>query len=182
MNTSLTHLPCLFALGICIGMPMQLHADPSTLESNSPFLPPNYSSQKAQAFKPEPTTPDALSRELEFRGIVQFNDIYQFSIFDKKNNQSYWIEENQSVNNISVSNFDLDTMRIMVTRNGRSEPLTLINVSDQPLPVANATPASVPNQVQTPKIPGLSSVTTQPTTSTRRTLPRRRRVILPKTQ
>lgn len=178
MNTSLTHLQCLLAIGVCIWMHGQICADQSTLASNSPFLPPGYSNQKPQVSASAHTTVEPLSREIEFRGIVQFGGVYQFSLFNKKDKKGYWIEENHTENGLSVSNFDLDTMRITVTFNGRSEPLTLINATDSPLPVASAPPVALPDQVK-PAIPGLTPGATKPAT-TRRTLPRRRRVILPK--
>ena len=152
----------------------------SNLESNSPFLPHGYN-------KPKPTPPPKpvaqpqvngpLSKEIEFRGVVQLQGNYEFSLFSKKDNRGYWIAENGSQEGIKVSNFDRDNMRITVTRNGRIEQLTLLSSTDKPLPVVRTRPTTA-KAPKTPKIPGLKSSTNKKPSSSR-SVPRRR-VILPK--
>ena len=170
--------PALIALACLTLSTSLLSAADSKLETNSPFLPPGYSTKKPEP--PKPVVPQAngpLSQELEFRGIVQINDIYEFSLFNKKDNRGYWIAENGAENGISVSHFNIDAMRITVTLNGRTEQLTLMTATDRPLPVASSTPAE-PTKRPQPNIPGLNTNNTkQPTSS--RVIPRRR-VILPK--
>jgi|TARA_B110000093_G_scaffold51535_1_gene55386 hypothetical protein len=168
------------ALALCALNPAStLHAADSKLdsklESNSPFLPTGYNTKKPKAPTPPPKVNGPLSRELEFRGIVQMNGIYEFSLFNKKLNRGYWIAENSAENGISVRNFDLDAMRISVTLNGRTEQLTLMTATDSPLPVAISATAKPTKQ---PNIPGLTNNTTKKP-STSRVIPRRR-VILPK--
>ncbi|MDG1242158.1 MAG: hypothetical protein P8R37_08150 [Opitutae bacterium] len=155
-----------------------LTAATSKLESNSPFLPPGYSNKKPATPQPVTKVNGPLSRELEFRGIVQMKGIYEFSLFNKKLNRGYWIAENSSESGISVRNFDLDAMSISVTLNGRTEQLTLMTATDSPLPVAISTSTMPTKQPSPPNIPGLTPSTTkkQPTS---RVIPRRR-VILPK--
>ena len=149
----------------------------SNLESNSPFLPPGYNTAKPAPPKPVPQANGPLSRELEFRGVVQMGGSYQFSLFSKKDNRGYWIPENSSENGIRVSNFELDAMRITVNSNGRTEQLTLMNATDSPLPVARTAPTAA-KQPKQPKIPGLNTSSKKPSSSSR-VIPRRR-VILPK--
>jgi hypothetical protein len=156
-----------------------LHAASSKLESNSPFLPAGHNTMKV-APKPPPVVNGPLSRELEFRGIVQMNGIYEFSLFNKKLNRGYWIAENGAESGISVRNFDLDAMRIAVTMNGRTEQLTLMAATDSPLPVAISMPTKPPQQPGLPNIPGLTPSTTKKPSASR-VIPRRR-VILPKKQ
>ncbi len=160
----------------CLTLSASLCAAASKLETNSPFLPPGYNTKKAAPPKPAPKANGPLSREIEFHGIFQMNGIYEFSLFNKKENRSYWIEENGAENGLSVRNFNLDAMSITVTLNGQTEQLTLMTPTDSPLPVATSTSAAKrPNQ---PNIPGLKT-TRKPSTSKSRVIPRRR-VILPK--
>lgn len=163
----------------CLTLGASLSAAESQLESNSPFLPPGYSNKKPEPPKPVAKVNGPLSREIEFRGIVQMNGIYEFSLFIKKENRGYWITENETAEHgIKVSNFDLDEMRITVTMNGRAEQLTLMTATDSPLPVAISTANKPAKQPRQPNIPGLNTSNTKKTTSSR-VIPRRR-VILPK--
>jgi len=155
-----------------------LTAASSKLESNSPFLPAGHNAMKV-APPPAPVVNGPLSRELEFRGIVQMNGIYEFSLFNKKLNRGYWIAENGSESGISVRNFDLSGMRITVTQNGRSEQLTLMTATDSPLPVAISMPTKPAALPPGLNIPGLKTNSPKPSAS--RVIPRRR-VILPKKQ
>ena len=162
---------------LCLASNAALHAASSKLESNSPFLPAGHNTMKV-APKPPPVVNGPLSRELEFRGIVQMNGVYEFSLFNKKLNRGYWIAENGAESGISVRNFDLDAMRISVTLNGRTEQLTLMTATDSPLPVAISTTAKPTKQPGLPNIPGLTPSTTKKKSASR-VIPRRR-VILPK--
>ena len=161
----------------CLTLGISLAAASSKLESNSPFLPAGYNTPKP--VKPPPVVNGPLSRELEFRGIVQMNGIYEFSLFNKKLNRGYWIAENGSESGISVRNFDLSGMRITVTQNGRSEQLTLMTATDSPLPVAISMPTKPAALPPGLNIPGLKTNSPKPSAS--RVIPRRR-VILPKKQ
>ena len=161
----------------CLTLGISLAAASSKLESNSPFLPAGYNTPKPP--KPPPVVNGPLSRELEFRGIVQMNGIYEFSLFNKKLNRGYWIAENGSESGISVRNFDLSGMRITVTQNGRSEQLTLMTATDSPLPVAISMPTKPAALPPGLNIPGLKTNSPKPSAS--RVIPRRR-VILPNKQ
>ena len=106
------------------------------LAEKSPFLPPNHGATEKPA--PRTTVPaqGPLSRELEFRGMVSLGGQRQFSIFSKKANTGYWINENQSVEGIQVRGFDPANATVIISMNGRSERLTLKTATDRPLPVA----------------------------------------------
>ena len=157
-----------------------LHAATSKLESDSPFLPPGYSKIKQLPPKPTRQPKSPLAKELEFRGVVQLNGIYHFSLFKKSENKGYWISENGSENGIGVSDFDSDSMEITVTVNGRSEKLALMAASEDPLPVVAKpslpTPAMTPPNLPTNVQP--RNNTNNKTPTRRRTIPRRR-VIVP---
>lgn len=166
----------LLAFPLCVG---RLSAEDSQLKTNSPFLPPGYKDSKVVVAPPiVQQTNGAISREIEFRGVVQFNGVYEFSLFNKTEQRGYWIAENQSDGGISVSSFAPDSMAVTVTLNGRSESLSLMSATDSPLPVpaSQSTPAKTPSV--RPNIPGLN--TSKTASDTRRTVIPRRRVILPK--
>ncbi len=165
----------LLIIGFCLFVHSGMNASSSQLESNSPFLPTGYNTNKSEAPTPPPRVNGPLSREIEFRGIVQMNGIYEFSLFNKKLNRGYWIAENGLESGISVRNFDLNSMRITVTQNGRTEQLTLMSATDSPLPVATSTVAKPTKLLNAPPI---SDATMKKPTSSR-VIPRRR-VILPK--
>lgn len=158
---------------------LQLTLSASSLETDSPFLPSGYSKKKPAPVRPTPATNGPLAKQLEFRGVVQMNDTYEFSLFNKKENRGYWIPENGNVNGVSVRNFKLDSMTITVSLNGRTEQLTLMSATDSPLPVVASTVTKPPQPAQPPIIPGLNTNTTQKKNTSSRVIPRRR-VILPK--
>lgn len=161
----------------CLYLNSPVYATPSKLESSSPFLPPGYSSLKRALPKPAQRPNSPLAKELEFRGIVQLNGTYQFSLFKKSENRGYWIPEDGYENGIEVSNFDVDSMQITVTANGRSEQLSLVAASEDPLPVVATSAAKAP--ILPPGVQLRNSANKNP--PTRRTIPRRR-VILPTKQ
>ncbi|MDB2682239.1 hypothetical protein N9Z14_06560 [Opitutales bacterium] len=156
-----------------------LIATASSLETDSPFLPSGYSNKKPAPVRPTPATNGPLAKQLEFRGVVQMNDTYEFSLFNKKENRGYWIPENGNVSGVSVRNFKLDSMTITVSLNGRTEQLTLMSATDSPLPVVASTVTKPPQLGQPPIIPGLNTNTAQKKNTSSRVIPRRR-VILPK--
>jgi len=154
----------------------------STLESKSPFLPPDHNKKTVVAPKPVQQN-GPISREIEFRGVVELNGNYQFSLFNKTDQKGYWIKQGDSKEGISVSSFDLSSMSVTISQNGRSERLTLMESTDSPLPVAVSAPPTkqptVKNNKQPQLPPGLQNAANTNNRSTKRTIPRRR-VILPK--
>ena len=156
----------------CLTLVASLSAANSKLESNNPFLPFGHKTTEVTD-EPRPVVNGPLSRELEFRGIVQMNGVYEFSLFNKKLNRGYWIAENGTESGISVRNFDLAGMRITVTQNGRPEQLTLMTATDSPLPVAFSMTHSDPIIIRT-------LIPMSETKSSGNRFPPRRRVIMPK--
>lgn len=110
----------------------------ASIESQNPFLPPGHGVVVA---KPVPAAPSGiLARELELRGIIQIDNRFQFSIFSKKDNLGYWIREDETANGIAVRDFDADDLSISVSKNGRTERLSLISANEKPLPIRNSGP------------------------------------------
>lgn len=149
----------------------------SKLQTNSPFLPPDYHSAKTKVALPVPQSYGPVARELEFRGVVQFKGVYEFSLFNKTEQRGYWIPENQSESGITVRAFDADSMSITVNLDGRSERLTLMSATDNPLPVAISPKTTAAKPSHLPNVPGLNA-NIDITDQKRRVIPRRR-VVLP---
>ncbi|MGJ8651841.1 MAG: hypothetical protein ACSHX8_01080 [Opitutaceae bacterium] len=149
----------------------------STLEERSPYLPHDHN--KKEEKPPPPVQKNGpLAREIEFRGVAQINDVYQFSIFDKTAQQSHWIKMGSTKEGIKITNFDAKNMSVTLNKNGRTEKISLMESSDSPMPVAVSAPpaATKPTAGQQPTgIPGVTNNTT-----TNRNTVVRRRVVLPK--
>jgi hypothetical protein len=154
-----------------------------TLESSNPFLPPGYGKIET-AKKITPVVENGpISREIEFRGIVQLDGVYQFSVYNKTEQKGYWLRENQSENGISIRSFDPENQSITINMNGRSERLTLMSESGAPMPVAVSVNTSQNSQsnANTQNLPSnLQNLTQNSDSDSRRRVIPRRRVILPK--
>jgi len=152
-----------------------------TLESKNPFLPPGYGEKEEEAPPPVVATNGPISREIEFRGLVKMNGQYQFSIFNKSDQKSYWLKENEAAaQGITVRGYDADSRTITINMNGRSERLTLMSASGAPLPVVSSVSPPTNNNANKPVLPpGLTNVNNNNNGTPRRVVPRRR-VILPK--
>ncbi len=156
-----------------------------TLQSSNPFLPPGYGKQEKAPPPPPPPVKGLISRELEFRGIVELNGVLEYSLFHKTEQKAYWLEENRSNNGILVRGFNRDSKTLTVSMNGRSERLTLMSPNETPLPVATSINISGGERNQPAGLPhGLEYPNNNPNNTnanngdSRRVVPRRR-VILP---
>jgi hypothetical protein len=145
------------------------------LSDKSPFLPPGYGKNEEVAAPPVVQN-GPLSRELEFRGVMKMQGRYQFSIYNKKGQQSYWIKENQTEDGITCRDYNPDTKSVTIVQNGRSERIQLVAVTDSPLPVSSSQPAATTNSAPQGN---LAAPPSQDNSERRRVIPRRR-VILPR--
>jgi len=147
-----------------------------TLESSNPFLPPGYSDKK-EAPKPVVQSNGPISREIEFRGLAKMDGQYQFSLFNRRDQKSHWLKENEAAaQGISVRNYDSDSKSLTVSVSGRTERLTLVTASSSPLPVVT----SVSQPSSPPPSPTPQNITKTNNNNTARKAVPRRRVILPK--
>jgi len=155
-----------------------------TLETKNPFLPPGYGQQEVVKPAPVVQTNGPISREIEFRGLVKLNGAYQFSLFSKSDQKSYWLGQNEAARQgISVRGYDADSRTITVNLNGRSERLTLMTANDAPLPVVvSVTQPSNNNNAAAPNLPPelRNAINNNSGGDNRRRVIPRRRVILPK--
>jgi len=165
----------------CRGLTFALLASVSilsaeTLESSNPFLPPGYSDKK-EAPKPVVQSNGPISREIEFRGLAKMDGQYQFSLFNRRDQKSHWLKENEAAaQGISVRNYDSDSKSLIVSVSGRTERLTLVTASSSPLPVVT----SVSQPSSPPPSPTPQNITKTNNNNTARKAVPRRRVILPK--
>jgi hypothetical protein len=146
-----------------------------SLSSKSPFLPPGYNQQgPAEPAQPQ-APPGVIAREIEFRGVVKFGPEYQFSLFDKRDQKSYWIRMNETRGGITVRSYDPSELTVAVSKSGRTERIGLLEATENPLPVPAAQAAPAASQ----QISGAPAP--EPRTTIQSKAPRvpRRRVILP---
>jgi hypothetical protein len=169
-----------FAFALLAGVSM-LSAE--SLESSNPFLPPGYA-EKKEAPKPVVQSNGPISREIEFRGLVKMKGQYQFSLFNKSDQKSYWLKENEAAaQGISVRNYDSGSQSLTVSMSGRTERITLIAANSSPLPVVASVspPVNTNGNAKQPGLPPELPNIIKPNNSNnvKRAVPRRR-VILPK--
>ena len=151
-------------------------AEKTGLVAKNPFLPDGY----GKSLTPPPRTPVNLpppALDIEFRGLSRINGTYRFSLFNKRENQSYWVTEKVAAENgIHVTDYDTDSMTLTVKMSGRTEKLTMMSAVDSPLPVVS----SGPTQAAAAKKKASPTVAKpKPKSTPKRTIPRRR-VIRPK--
>lgn len=161
---------------LTLTLPLSLSSEESQLSESSPFLPPGYGEEAPKPQKPVVQPQGPISREIEFRGVARIGGVYQFSIYNKKEQKGYWLKENAAEDGISISNYNPNSSTIIVLMNGRSERLTLATATEKPLPVAQTKPGS---NARPPSLPPQLQNKSSNQNKKRRTVPRRR-VILPK--
>lgn len=152
-----------------------------TLESRSPFLPHDH--KKPTPVAPKPVAVNgAIARQIEFRGVVQMNGVYKFSLFNKSDQKGYWIPEGESRDNIKVTKFDADSMSVTVSQNGRTEKITLMESTDTPMAVATSAPPATAKNGNSgkPTLPPGLKIQVNNNSNKKPTAVPRRRVILPK--
>ena len=114
----------------------------SNLITNNPFVP-----SKSMTLN-ELTVPEGpkgavnksqiLQKYLEFKSIAIINKKKYFSIFNKRTNKPFWISENETVNNFSITNYNKKTNTITISDGINTELITIIDANEAPLSVASA--------------------------------------------
>jgi hypothetical protein len=123
-----------------------------------------------------------ISREIEFRGLAEMDGQYQFSLFNRRDQKSYWLKENEAAaQGISVRNYDSLSHSLTVSMSGRTERLTLMTASSSPIPVVTSVsqPVTTNGNAKQQPLPVVQSKPKSSSDSNRRVVPRRQ-VILPK--
>lgn len=154
--------------------PASSNQAPSNLISNNPFVPSKNSTlnQPQGPAGPQSTInkSQVLQKYLQFKSIAIINKKKYFSIFNKRTNKSFWISENETVDNFRVTNYNQLSNTVTITDGINTELITIITANEAPLNVASA--AAPPNNQEAvaPPVPGASQQNNKKTT----TLPRRR--------
>ena len=87
------------------------------LINSNPFLPPNWK-------KPVKVVPSTNRKKptpsLELRGIMKIRGERQFSLFDKRGNQRFWVKLNEKVNDsFQATKYDPETQTLTLLSGGR---------------------------------------------------------------
>ena len=86
-----------------------------SLVENSPFLPQGFDAGRLD--KPtKPKTAAEISREIEFRGLLQVGDAPEFCLFDKKSQKGQWVSLNDPAAQYQVLSFDPESERFVGDR------------------------------------------------------------------
>ena len=144
------------AAGLCLAS--SLAAD-SNLISESPFLPPGWSPAKPPVVQVQPqAAPPVLARQLEFKGVVDLGNGQQFSLFDKKSGESYWLPLNEMRDGFQVVRYEPNRASIYIRSGGRTEELRLATVDESPMQIASGVSTSV-TASSTPTRPNIAPTT-----------------------
>ena len=159
---------------ICLFLEQEMIA--GSLVTKNPFLPTDYKKNDISVARPELQPSGAISKLVEFRGLITLGNVTQFSLYNKRENKGYWVSENQSEGGISIGHYDERSKAITVSMNGRTERLTLMSATNTPLPVVASYNQPAAQKVILPPTQNNKSGQQE---DNRRVIPRRR-VILPK--
>lgn len=148
----------------------------SNLITNNPFVPKNSGSLNQlnkKPTRPQSTTnkPQVLQKYLQFKSIAIINKKKHFSIFNKRTNKSFWISENETVENFRVTNYNQISNSITISDGINTEVIPIITPNESPLNVASATIQPNNQEAVTPPVPGATPANQN---NNAKTLPRRR--------
>ncbi len=116
LQTHGRYLPQLGLLGLLLAVPISA-ADWQALSGNSPFGPP------------AATTTGATAGELEFRGLVQEEDIALVNLFNPATKTSQWLPVPGSAPGLEVQAYDEATGKLRIVQAGRPVTLSLKRAS-----------------------------------------------------
>ena len=98
----------------------------SNLVVNSPFIPADFqSSLDSRTNEARKRSANRLSRQIQFRGLVQIDSEWEFCIYDTKSNKGDWVPLGNANAAYHVVEFFPETQSIMVRLDGREEEIFL---------------------------------------------------------
>ena len=146
----------------------------SNLITSNPFAPKQSNAIKRPVVTTSKNKPGTLEKYLQFKSIAIIDGKQYFSVFNRRQNKSYWIPEGESVESISVSNYNPTTNTVSISDGVNRETFSIISADEKPLNVVSA----VPNNPGTKDIktaqPALPKATTTNTSTAKKPIPRRR--------
>lgn len=115
-----------FLVGCLLGAALtgSLAAQEQDVKGGNPFLPENYRQQDQAEAAPEPVRANPLDK-LELRGITNLGKVQSFSIYDTAISKGFWVKLNETVQGVSVSDFDKSDESVLVRSGGFSKRLKL---------------------------------------------------------
>ncbi|MBC2592833.1 hypothetical protein H5P28_01025 [Ruficoccus amylovorans] len=128
--------------GVCLCAAGIATADEALVE-HSPFLPPGWGEKKVTPPAAITTAPSFISRQLEFKGLIEMDGVTRFSIFDKKNNVGHWVTVDESINDFEVVRYDPQKQSILIRSGGQTEEIALATADDSPMQISGAPVSSV---------------------------------------
>jgi hypothetical protein len=120
----------------------------------NPFLPEGYEVPNKPA---EPPKPSPVA-QFELRSIMVLNGVHTFSLYDTKTKKGFWIDLNETVEGVSISDYNESDESINVRSGGYSRRLKLKEAQIVALKVAP--PPRTPTSSST--APDLNSVPPNP--------------------
>lgn len=90
-------------------------------EPVNPFLPEGYRSPKKPV---EPPKPSPVA-QFELRSIMVLNGVHTFSLYDTKTKKGFWIDLNETVEGVSISDYSKSDESVNVRSGGYSRRLKL---------------------------------------------------------
>lgn len=151
------------------------YAQEKNLQNYSPFVPHDYKAPR-ETEQPKArqnvTQGPPMSSYLEVRGFFTWQGNTEVSIFDRRKNRSYWLRENQSMEEITVKSINVDQQSATLQDGANNTAdLTLKARSNQPLPIVGNTQSAV---TVTP------AADNQPVQVSNQNTLQRRRVVIPR--
>lgn len=142
-----------------------------SLLSNSPFLPPGHNQPQARPTAPTPPPgPNTVTRDLELRGIYEFDGEINLSIFNRRTQVSKFITLDKRDKEVFATQFNPEERSARITFEGSTATLSLKTPSESPI-AGTGQEGGGPTNIQRPQPPGGDG-------QQRPSVPRRR-VILP---
>ena len=90
-------------------------------EPENPFEPPGYKSRSKPV---EPPKPSPVA-QYELRSIMVLNGVHTFSLYDTKTKKGFWIDLNETVEGVAISDYDKSDESVNVRSGGYSRRLKL---------------------------------------------------------
>lgn len=171
---------------VLISMPTLLSAQTSTSEAkptvtrtsnlitSNPFAPKQNSIIKKPVVTTTTNRSGTLEKYLQFKSIAIIGDKKYFSVFNRRQNKSYWIPEGESVESISVSNYNPTTNTVSISDGVNRETFSIISADEKPLNVVSAVPNNPGTKDVKAAQPALPKATTTNTSTAKKPIPRRR--------
>ena len=151
----------------------------SNLITDNPFVPKNSGSlikaRKTSEPQPIANATQVLQKYIQFKSIAIIDGKKYFGIYNKRTNKSFWIKENETVENIRVTNYNSKNNTITITDGINSETISIIAANETPLSVIGVSEGK--KDIKTPEIPGIENNQNEEkkkVTSRRRVIPAKR--------